>query len=271
MYNPLSIARLLTTEASLRARDYIVYKDMWHTWLGDGELSRLTLDDCLRATDEALTRLHEVLAVADNLFITLGTDHYYLYEGHGEPVANCHRLPAGQFAERRASLDEMVARLGGALDVWHERNPRLRVVLTVSPYRYAKYGMHGSQLSKARLLLCADALCEARAGWVEYFPSYEIVMDELRDYRFYAEDMLHPSDVAVQFIWQRLAEAWMDDDVRQWLERWYPVRQALSHRPLHPESPEYAAFKQQTQTQVERLRHDYPTLELKIELVTPNS
>ena len=268
IYNPLSLARLLTTTESLQKRDYISNKGMWHSWLGDSSLSRLSEEECRRATDDALRQLHDALEVADNLFLTFGTDHYYCFTGeHADtketaelPVANCHRLLSRCFIERVATVEEMTEALDAALIALRERNPNLQVIVTVSPYRYQKYGFHESQLSKARLLLCADELVARHPEWVCYFAAYELVLDELRDYRFYAEDMLHPSAQAVDYVWRRLCEVWMDDSVREYLRRWEPLRQALEHRPLHPESPEYIAFQQRTHEQLAQLQRDYPMM-----------
>lgn len=270
IYNPLSLARLLTTMESQPMRDYVSDKGMWHSWLGDSSLSRLTEEECRHATDNALRQLHAALDVADNLFLTLGTDHYYCFTGeHADteetaelPVANCHRLPSRCFVERVATVEEMTEVLDEALVALHRRNPRLQVIFTISPYRYQKYGFHESRLSKARLLLCADELVARHPEWGCYFAAYELVLDELRDYRFYAEDMLHPSAQAVDYVWSRLCEEWMDDGVREYLRRWEPLRQALGHRPLHPEAPEYVAFQQKTREQLVQLQRDYPMINI---------
>jgi hypothetical protein len=123
--------------------------------------------------------------------------------------------------------------------------------------------MHRNQLDKSRLFLGVEALQKGREVWLTYFPAYEIVMDELRDYRFYAEDMLHPSAQAVDYIWQRLQDEWMTDELRQYLTRWEPIDRALSHRPIHPESPEFESFQQRTQEQLQQLQHDYPMLKIE--------
>ena len=262
MYNPLSIVRLLTTREADPARDFVQYKDMWHTWLGDTSLSCLCADECRQTTNRALAKLHQALAHADNLFLTFGTSRYYIYQEAYEVVANCHRLPGAEFEEHDLSVSEIVDCLESALLPLFEQNPRLQVIVTVSPYRYLKYGLHESQLAKARLLLAAHELQERHADRVTYFPAYEIVMDELRDYRFYADDMLHPSPQAIDYVWQRFCETWTDDDVRTFLSRWEPLRRALSHKPLHPESPEFIAFSQRTREQLQQLQHDYPMLSL---------
>ena len=260
MYNPVSIARLLNTQESDPERDFVLYKGMWHSWLGDSTLSRLDADECRQATNQALARLHAELAQADNLFLTLGTSHYYVYKETYEVAANCHRLPAIEFEEYDLSVNEIVEALDEALTPVHERNPQMQVIFTVSPYRYAKYGMHESQLAKARLLLAVDKLQTLYPDWVSYFPAYELLLDELRDYRFYGEDMLHPSAQAINFIWQRLSAEWMTDEVRTYLTRWDALQRSLAHRPLHPESPEYEAFREHTQEQLAQFENDYPHL-----------
>ena len=259
LYNPMSIVRLLSTPRSADD-DFVRQGGMWHSWLGDSSLSRLSADECRAATDEALALLHEALAHADNLFLTLGTSRYYTFRQRFQLVANCHRVPQSEFDEHELSTEEIVTSLDSVLSRLHGSNPRLQVVMTVSPYRYQKYGFHESQLSKARLLLAVDALQRLHPEWITYFPAYEIVLDELRDYRFYAEDMLHPSAQAVDYIWSRLRDEWMSDEARAYLARWQPIGRSLQHRPLHPESPDYAAFEQSLSDRLAQLQRDYPQL-----------
>ena len=141
------------------------------------------------------------------VFLTLGTNHIYRLKETGEIVDNCEKRPHNLFQEELLSVDECVTYLQKAMDVLRQRNPEVRVVLTVSPIRYRKYGYHGSQLSKATLLLAANTVVSNSVDdTCAYFPSYEILMDELRDYRFYASDMLHPSAQAVDYIWEQLVE-----------------------------------------------------------------
>lgn len=266
LYNPLSIVRVLKRAVAdapfTRPADYVRHGEMWHSWLGDSTLSAPTQEMCRRQTEEALTQLHGALAEADNLFLTLGTSRCYLYKGTRACVANCHRIPGGEFDETEPEVDEIVEQLDEALTALHGLNSRLQVVFTVSPYRYAKYGMHESQLAKARLLLAAESLRQRHPDRVSYFPAYEIVMDELRDYRFYASDMLHPAEQAVDYIWRRLCEAWADDALQTYLARWEPVRRALLHRPINPRDPATEAFRQRTREQLDALRRDYPMLRI---------
>jgi hypothetical protein len=193
--------------------------------------------------------------------LTLGTNHVYILKETGEIVDNCRKRPQRLFREELLTVDVCLDYLSRAVETLLSRNPDVRVVVTVSPIRYAKYGFHGSALSKAVLLLAADRLVAAYPDVVEYFPAYEIVNDELRDYRFYAEDMLHPSQQAVAYIWERFAEAFFSEDTRRFLEEWRPIKEALAHRPFRPDSDEYKEFIAATMRKAELLARKYPDME----------
>lgn len=193
--------------------------------------------------------------------LTLGTNHVYILKETGEIVDNCRKRPQRLFREELLTVDVCLDYLSRAVETLLSRNPDVRVVVTVSPIRYAKYGFHGSALSKAVLLLAADRLVAAYPDVAEYFPAYEIVNDELRDYRFYAEDMLHPSQQAVAYIWERFAEAFFSEDTRRFLEEWRPIKEALAHRPFRPDSDEYKEFLAATMRKAELLARKYPDME----------
>ena len=187
--------------------------------------------DVRQATDEA----------PQTAVFTLGTNHVYVLNETGEIVDNCRKRPQRLFAEHELSVDECADYLREAVTMLRQINPSVRIIITVSPIRYAKYGFHGSQLSKATLLLAADKLTKEIDN-VVYFPAYEIVNDELRDYRFYREDMLHPTDQAVEYIWQRFGETFFSKQTVKFLEEWRPIKAALAHRPFNPEAEEYKKF-----------------------------
>lgn len=187
-------------------------------------------------------------------FLTLGTNHVYRLKETGEIVDNCEKRPAFLFQEEELSVEECADYLTKAIDLLRQANPDVHVVLTVSPIRYRKYGYHGSQLSKATLLLATRQVADA-----SYFPAYEIVNDELRDYRFYAEDMLHPSAQAVEYIWQRFSETYLSDAAKAFIQEWAPLKAALNHKPFNPESEEYKAFMHKTMLKVDELQKKYPT------------
>lgn len=236
---------------------------------------------------------------------TLGTNHVYILRETGEIVDNCQKRPHRLFEERELTVEECKDYLLRAVNILRERRPDVKVIITVSPIRYAKYGFHGSQLSKATLLLAADLLIkettlnressidkelnfskessinkessiskesgiskeislneEQGGAVVTYFPAYEIVNDELRDYRFYADDMLHPSSLAVEYIWQRMVETFFSDEAKTFLREWAPLKKGFSHRPLNPDGDEYKAFLAKLNAEAERLKQRYKDMPL---------
>ena len=198
------------------------------------------------------------LSTVRTVFFTLGTNHVYRLKETGKIVDNCQKRPQSLFTEEELTVDECADYLQRAIDILRQHNPDVHIVLTVSPIRYRKYGYHGSQLSKATLLLAIEKIINLQSS-VCYFPAYEIVNDELRDYRFYAEDMLHPSEQAVEYIWQRLQETYLSDEAKAFLQAWAPLKAALNHKPFHPDSEEYRAFMDKTMLKVAELQKKYPT------------
>ncbi len=181
----------------------------------------------------------------DVAIFTLGTNHVYVERSTGEVVDNCQKRPQRLFEERELSVEECCGSLANAIETLRQRNQHVKVIVTVSPIRYRKYGYRQSKLSKAVLLLAANQLEQRYPETVNYFPAYEIVDDELRDYRFYQPDMLHPTQQTVDYIWERFAAAYLDDDAKQFLDEWKPLKEGFAHRPFHPESEQYQQFAAQ--------------------------
>lgn len=216
----------------------------------------------LHTVDRYVDRLEAEDAEAPRTAVfTLGTNHVYILNETGEIVDNCRKRPQRLFTERELTVDECAEYLCRAIGRLRSVNPDVRVVLTVSPIRYAKYGFHGSQLSKAVLLLAADKVVLGH-DMVEYFPAYEIVNDELRDYRFYREDMLHPSDQAVEYIWQRFGDTYFSEHTLSFLEEWRPVKAALGHRPFNADSEEHKEFLRKTMAKADALKAKYEGFEM---------
>ena len=209
------------------------------------------------------------------VFLTLGTNHVYRLKETGEIVDNCEKRPAALFQEEELTVEECARHLRQAITLLRQANPDVRVVFTVSPIRYRKYGYHGSRLSKATLLLAVQEILDnlgnprnsrnsrnsrdSRESGLSYFPAYEIMNDELRDYRFYAADMIHPSEQAVEYLWERLVTSYFSPAAKQFLEEWRPLKQVLDHRPFHPESTEYQALMDKTMLKIAALRKKYTT------------
>lgn len=194
-------------------------------------------------------------------FLTLGTNHVYRLKETGRIVDNCQKRPAALFQEEELTVDQCADYLLQAVSLLRQRSPEVRIVLTVSPIRYRKYGYHESQLSKATLLLAVRKLLTADSK-LYYFPAYEIMMDELRDYRFYAPDMLHPSPQAVDYIWERLVDTCFSPEAKGYLDEWRPLKQALAHRPFNPADEQYKALMDKTMLKMAELRKKYTTFAL---------
>ena len=196
--------------------------------------------------------------VFDTVFITLGTNHVYIEKATGEIVDNCNKRPQRLFNEQELSIAACKDYLCRAIELLREHNHDVKVIFTVSPIRYAKYGYHESQLSKATLLLAVrEVMADRTDSNVAYFPAYEIVNDELRDYRFYKADMLHPNEQAVEYIWERLVDVYFSASAKEFLREWKPVKEALAHRPFNPESSEYKEFMAQTMERAKLLSQKY--------------
>ena len=256
LYAPQVIAhhlRLLLDTAPLPDATYFEgVEGLWHNRWFSTHFSSAELATCRRLTATALDAARNLLRRADVLVLTLGTDRCYRLPD-GRLVANCHKQPAAAFTEHAADVETLTSDLRRALDSLRVLRPELQVVWTVSPYRYAKYGLHASQLAKARLLLAIDALCATDERSV-YFPAYELLLDELRDYRYYARDLLHPSDTAVELIGERFADWCFAPALHAFARERARLLRAHQHRPLHPESDAHRAFRAKLQREAELFR-----------------
>lgn len=263
LYNPLSIAQAMDTQTD---EEWIVSdKGLYHSLLRHGSFSGTDEREVRRAVAESRKKMAEAIEKATVIIITYGTAWVYEYEGR--VVANCHKLPASAFTRRRLTVREIVA-------VWKpilERYKDKHFIFTVSPIRYIKDGLHENQLSKGILLAAVEELTslnakhstlnaktiaggDARGPRLSYFPAYEIVLDELRDYRFYAEDMVHPSAQAVQYVWERFVSTYMSPQTQQQMQTLHRFYQKKHHRILHPDSEESKRFLQQLAEEEKRLK-----------------
>lgn len=267
LYNPLSIAvamdRLLTGYVYTQA-DLLAYRGLWCSLMHHGSFSDADPGRCLARIRAASEDAAAFLKEADWLLVTFGTARVYEWKETGQVVGNCHKLPERQFVRRLAGVDEIVCTYAALLDRLHALNPRLQVLFTVSPIRHARDGMHGNQLSKAVLLLAVDRLCSQRTD-CHYFPAYEILLDELRDYRFYADDMLHPSAQAVEYIWECFGQTYFTAATQSLLREVAEVRRGVEHRPFRPDSEEYRRFLSQILLKIAQLQEKFPYLDFQKE------
>ena len=240
LYNPESIR--LQVHAALHCDEVNIplfrIDDEWRCWWAGTQISGSSEKECKDAVEGALQMLRLSILSADYLFVTLGTNVCYQLKDNGLVVANCHKAPGKMFSEEWMPLPDCIKSLMDLVDDVHEQNPDLKLVFTISPFRYAKYGYHGNQLAKSALMLAVEEVRKTYPVQVSYFPAYEIMMDELRDYRFYTEDMLHPSGVAVDYIWDCLVKTAMSDTMQEYLQEYTPIRGGLFISQVNP-TPRY--------------------------------
>ena len=258
LYNPLSIERVIMQTVQPCVEPYIFqHEGRFRCWLAGTQHIADTAEDCAAQIRETLSGLKHGIENARYVFITLGTNVVYRHKQLDAVVCNCHRVPQQAFVEERIPLHECTESLLRTVKSLLEINPDIRIIFTVSPYRYAKYGYHGSQLSKSVLLLAVESVCESLPDVCHYFPSYEILLDELRDYRFYAEDMHHPSAQAIDYIWTRLAQCGFSTQTMQYLKDYEPIRKGLLHRPLQANAEEEKARRADLECRAKAIRQKY--------------
>ena len=270
LYNPLSIAEALGRLMDAKPYtedDLTLYPHGgWSTWMHHSRYAHPDKGTALQLINESLATGSQMLAQTDMLIITLGTAWVYRLKEDGRVVGNCHKVPEREFQRQRLSVDEIVETFVALLSRLWAVNPGARVLLTVSPVRHLKDTLHGNQLSKSTLLLAVDELCSRYPEQLYYFPAYEVVIDELRDYRFYADDMAHPSSQAVEYVWQRFVEHCTDEASHLFMAEWSKVARALEHRPFRPDSEQYRQFVLQNIEKIKNFKEKYPYLEVQSEI-----
>lgn len=268
LYNPLSVSaalREIRMGKKYTETDLFFYRERWHSPMHHGSFSAATPAATLEDINTQLEQAHNHLSGLDWLMLTFGTAYVYEQKETGRVVANCHKQPERCFDRRCLSVEEIVADYTALLTELWAGNPRLKVLCTVSPIRHLRDGLHNNQLSKATLLLAIDRLQALFPQSVFYFPSYEMMMDELRDYRYYADDMLHPSPLAVRYLWERFTAVFFTEETREMMEACDVIRKALAHKSFHPGSEEHKRFLGQIVLKIEQLTRKYPYLDFEKE------
>lgn len=260
LYNPQSISqalRILIDKRKFTEKDVFEYKGMHHSFWHHGAFSDVDKDKCLANINTEIVRSEEYLRKADILFITFGTAYVFYSKEQDMVVGNCHKLPSSCFDRYRLNVGDILNDWEQLIEELREVNPMLQIIFTVSPIRHMKDGSHENQLSKSTLLLAIDQIIHLYEG-LHYFPSYEIVLDELRDYRFYNEDMIHPNQVAIKYIWERFSETYFTPEVHPVIDEWRKLYQALNHKPINSDSDEYKLFLRQTLLKLKAFNDKYP-------------
>ena len=268
LYNPLSVStalRELVTGRLYKEEDLFFFRECWHSPMHHGSFSAFTPEETLHTINSRLHHGYKKLPELNWLIVTMGTAYVYKQKESGQVVANCHQLPESHFLRYRLSVEEIVEDYTALITEMSALSPDLKWLFTVSPIRHIRDGMHANQLSKSTLLLAIDRLQQLFPERVFYFPSYEIILDELRDYRFYADDMLHPSPLAIRYLWERFSETFFSSETKQVIVAVQDIRRDLAHKPFHPESEAYQRFLGQIVLKIERLIGKYPYLDFQKE------
>lgn len=239
VYNPVSICKLLEAE-SLDDAKLVEVGDQWYHLDFHSQFTgrdKQTLETVLKLK---IKEVHDYMARAKVVFITFGTAYAYSWAASGEVVANCHKIPQKNFRKQLLSLEEMQAAFLRLKTKWLQVNPSIQFVLTVSPVRHIRDGIAENQLSKSLLrVLCHELI---QREHVEYFPAYELMIDDLRDYRFYKTDMIHPSEMAEDYIWGKFQQSYFSDSTKKVVKEWSKIQQALAHRAFNPDSESHQKF-----------------------------
>jgi hypothetical protein len=258
VYNPVTMAaqlRRLVQEQPLERSELVSHGGLWHSPWHHGRYSHPDPATALEGINRDLQRGAESLRRASRLILTWGQTRVFLDRTRGIPVANCHKRPAADFTVQLPDLAELIRDYRDLLGRLRRFNPGLAVWITISPVRYTGQGIAANSRSKALLHLLAEALGDST--W--YFPAYEILLDELRDYRYYADDLLHPSPLAVSIIYQRFLQAALDPGALTLLEEVRRIRQAQLHRPLHPDTEAARQTARALEERLQRLRDHWPS------------
>jgi hypothetical protein len=268
LYNPLSIANALNQileGKEYEEEDLFFSGGLWHSWMHHSDFSAPSQEEALALMNFRLAKAKDNLAKADWLVMTWGTAYVYIHQEMQKVVGNCHKQPDKTFRRLMLNAEAFVEECRGVLKKCREVNPNLKVLFTVSPIRHAKDGMHGNQLSKATLLLAIDEICRICPNCF-YFPSYEIIMDELRDYRFYADDMIHLSSKSVEYIWECFSRCYFSKETQAVMKEWMEIKKAIDHKPFRPDSDAYRAFLSQIVLKIMQMKEKFPYLEVQKEM-----
>ncbi len=269
LYNPMSIARGVQRLIECRpvaGQELFMQGGVWNSYDFHSRHSKPDKQVAIDHMNARIEQGHQALETAQLLTITLGTSIVYRLKATSEVVANCHKVPQHEFERKMATVGEMTDVLDAMLTALHEFNPGLKIILTVSPIRHIADGLDTSSLSKASLRVAIHEVMKRHRDYCDYFPAYEIMLDDLRDYRFYSSDMVHPSDVAVEYIWQAFQATYLDDHSALAVARCERIHKRLQHRPMSSNRETVDRFNADTASVVRNLIKEYPYLEQNTEL-----
>jgi len=273
LYNPVSIynsLKFIIEKREFRESDLIFYNGEWHSLYHHSNFSNHKKNKIIKNINLGIENTARFLDSTNFLIITFGTSYVYKFLANGIIVSNCHKIPQKEFAHVMLNLEETVNNIKNIVKMVEKFNPKINLILTVSPVRHWKNGAHNNQLSKANLLLAIDEVIKNKNNCI-YFPSYEIIMDDLRDYRFYDSDLIHPNKIATDYIWEKFNNSFFTDECLQVMNEISKVVAARNHRVRNINSSENQKFLKSIISKIEQLNEKYSHLNLEDDLKYFNS
>ncbi len=267
LYNPISIAdqlKRVLEEEHYKAGELFEQQGLWHHFLFHSRFSGRNKSQTLSTMNEQLQQTGLFLKQANQLIITLGTARVFIDKRKQEIVANCHKLPANHFERKLLTVEECSSALAPVFEKIKIKNPNLNIILTVSPIRHTRDGLLENQQSKSTLLLTCTSL-QKQYDYVHYFPAWEIMMDDLRDYRFYDSDMIHPNETAIDYIWNYFKAGLISEDTIALMGKLDKIIQASQHRPFQVESDAHQFFLRKQLEEIEKINQAFPFLKFEKE------
>ena len=261
IFNPVSIENIIRRviqQDFFTEKDIFFHNDLWHCYEVHSELSDPNKDNFLENLNQIIQTTTSQLSSATHLIITYGTSWIYRNTESNNIVANCHKVPQKQFSKELLSVNDIQKSIQNTIDSIHTLNPNINFIFTISPVRHIKDGFVENQRSKSHLFVALHQTFDFQLSTFNYFPSYEIMMDELRDYRFYTEDMLHPNPVAIGYIWQRFSENFIDDAAIPTMKQVSEIQKGLTHRSFNPESEQHLSFLSKLQLKIKSVQENWP-------------
>ncbi len=269
LYNPISIAESLervVANKSYVISDLVEQSGRWVSFAHHGRFADLDAMLALKKINDSLDAAHHFLKKAKVLFVSLGTAKVYRLKDSGQVVANCHKFPASNFEHLLLAKSDVVTVFAKAINQLKSFNPQLNIIFTVSPVRHLKDGFVENQWSKSTLLLAVKTL-QSKFSSVGYFPSYELMLDDLRDYRFYESDLLHPNRLAIEYIFSYFDKLYFDESTRKVIRDVQKIKKATAHRPFAPFGEAYQAHLKRTIQKINEAKKKYPFLDFEEEEV----
>ncbi|MFT5668791.1 MAG: hypothetical protein ACI9DK_002996 [Vicingaceae bacterium] len=263
LFHPLAIEKLIKFAVSAKRfteNDIFFYNERWHCYDVHSDLSNSNREELLISLNTIIKSTKLQLQEATHIIVTYGTAWVYRNIESDAIVANCHKVSQKQFKKELLAVDEIQESIANTLELIHSVNPNCNVIFTISPVRHIKDGFLENQWSKSNLIAALHQIINCQLSIVNYFSSYEIMMDELRDYRFYTEDMLHPSQVAIDYIWKRFKETTIAETAFSTMDAVETVQKSLQHRPFNPDSESHQKFETNLKIKISKLVTQYPLM-----------